>query len=51
MALVTIPQIDQTIIHCALWVNQNEFFKIMNLNELNQIHHEMIDQFKEALRN
>ncbi len=51
MSLVTITQEDKTIIHCALWENQNDFLKMMNLNELNQVHHEIIDQFREALRN
>ena len=51
MSIVCLSQIDQTIIHCALWENQNDFLKIMNLNELNQVHYEIIDQFKEALRN
>ena len=51
MSLVTISQENKKIIHCALWENQNNFLKIMNLNELNQVHYEIIDQFKEALRN
>ena len=51
MALVTITQEDKTIIHSVLWFNQNDFLKIMNLNELNQVHHEIINQFMETLRN
>ena len=42
---------NKVIIHSALWENQNDFLKIMNLNELNQVHYEIIDQFREALRN
>ncbi len=51
MSLVTITQEDKTIIHSVLWFNQNDFLKIMNLNELNQVHQEIIDQFRETLRN
>jgi hypothetical protein len=51
MSLLLLEPEDKAIIHCALWLNQNEFFKIMNLVELNQIHYEIINQFTEALRN
>jgi len=51
MSLVTIAQENKTIIHCVLWEGQNEFFKIMNLVELNHVHHEIINQFVETVRN
>ena len=50
MSLLISPE-NKGIIHSALWENQNDFFKIMNLNELNHVHYEIINQFMEALRN
>ncbi len=51
MSLLTITQEDKTIIHSVLWFNQNDFLKIMNLNELNQVHQEIIDHFMGVIRN
>lgn len=51
MSLVTISQENKATIHGALWFGQNDFFRMMDLIELNQVHQEIINQFKEALRN
>lgn len=51
MSLLSITPENKTIIHSVLWENQNDFLKIMKLNELNQVHYEIINQIMETVFN